>query len=170
MKCEICKQKSAETPIKQVVDGQVKELFVCAECARHTDSEMTPAMPLADLLFSVGFEHTAVGKRDEGDARCPACGMTRSDLKKRSRLGCPSCYAAFERDIAPMLRDMQRGERHIGKVPAVALVKAELDEFEAALARAITEQRFEDAAVLRDRIRELHGAPAEAAGAPGALL
>ena len=156
MKCEMCKQNPAEMPVKQVVDGQVKELFVCSSCATKTSAELPPAMPLADLLFSVGFEHTA-GSKSESDVGCPSCGMTRAELKKRSRLGCPACYQAFAQDIEPMLRDMQGGDRHVGKTPAVARVQAELDELDRSLADAVRDQRFEQAAILRDRINELRG-------------
>ncbi len=154
MNCELCKQNPAEMPVKQVVDGQVKELFVCSACARKTHSEPPSALPLTDLLFSVGFEHSGEPK-SEPEVSCASCGMTRPELKKRSRLGCPACYEAFARDIEPMLRDMQAGDRHVGRVPVVARVQAELDELERALADAIRDQRFEQAAVLRDRIREL---------------
>ena len=48
---------------------------------------------------------------------CPACGMRPDDYKRTGRLGCASCYEAFSRQLAPIIRDMHPGVSHAGKVP-----------------------------------------------------
>jgi protein arginine kinase activator len=86
---------------------------------------------------------------------CLVCGTTGKDFKKRSLLGCPSCYEAFAEELTPYLRAMQKGGRHVGKAPAGESLTAEIAAIQQALERAVSAQDFEEAATLRDRIRDL---------------
>jgi protein arginine kinase activator len=116
---------------------------------------------------------------------CPSCGFTRAHLKKIGRMGCPECYHTFADDLENMLRAMHKGTRHVGKVPGKqpALAQSPLSreevrtapvpvsspppapkpvspkkrmaELKAQIERAVAEERFEDAARLRDEIRSL---------------
>ena len=82
--------------------------------------------------------------------------MHRSDFKKTSLLGCPTCYDVFLRDLSPMLESMQRGaEGHVGKVPRTQQNKSRIKCLEADLAEAVDLQKFEEAAEIRDQIRKL---------------
>lgn len=151
MKCELCQTNEAEVAIQRAADGQVREMFVCAGCAQQAGGK--PTNPLVELLFGSVFAAAESG--DETAPCCSACGLSRVEFRKRSRLGCPLCYEHLAREIAPLLRDMHRGSQHVGKVPRrerLALRRAGLEE---RLKQAVAEQRFEDAAQLRDRIREL---------------
>jgi excinuclease UvrABC nuclease subunit len=58
-----------------------------------------------------------------------------------------------------MLKNMHRGSVHTGKVPAKLragrLRSKELVELQASLQKAVEEEHFEEAAALRDKIRNL---------------
>ncbi len=150
MKCEVCQAEDAAMAIHQLVGGQERELFVCAACARKSGTK--PSNPLVELLFGAVFEL----RRDAAtEPVCPKCGFTRAEYKKRSRLGCAHCYEAFAREIGPVIRDMHRGAEHIGKIPGRDRRATELARLELALQAAVQAQKFEDAAALRDRIRDL---------------
>ena len=56
-----------------------------------------------------------------------------------------------------MVGEMQRADRHVGKVPASRRAVVELAGLEKELAKAIEHERYEEAAVLRDRINALKG-------------
>ncbi|MEZ0277289.1 MAG: UvrB/UvrC motif-containing protein [Roseimicrobium sp.] len=116
---------------------------------------------------------------------CPSCGFTRAHLKKIGRMGCPECYHTFADDLENMLRAMHKGTRHVGKVPGkqpaasqaltpreesrtapvpVSLPppapkpvspKKRMADLKAQIERAVAEERFEEAAKLRDEIRAL---------------
>lgn len=150
MKCEVCHAEDAALAIHRLEDGQSRELFVCAACARK--SGVKPSNPLVELLFGAVFEL----RRDaSAEPACPKCGLTRGDYKKRSRLGCPHCYEAFAREIGPVIRDMHRGADHVGKVPGRERRATERNRLELALQAAVQAQQFEAAATLRDQIRDL---------------
>ncbi len=91
--------------------------------------------------------------------------MRRSDFKKSGRFGCATCYETFSDDLPPLLKAMHRNDRHVGKVPASEAVRQasarELQELQAALAKAVADENYEAAAAIRDRIttaREKTGA------------
>ena len=161
MKCEICKQEGAEVAIKQAVDGVERELFVCAGCARRTAGTLVSS--LVELLLGAAVDRE-LPSRD--DTACPGCGLPRSEFRKRARVGCARCYETFARELAPMLRDMHADDHHVGKLPARERLGRTRAELERALKTAIETQRYEDAALLRDRLRALD-APAEKPAAGG---
>ena len=92
--------------------------------------------------------------------------MRRADFRKTGRLGCADCYEAFAEELGPMLHNMHRANQHTGKIPARESKRvqstAEAAALRKALEKAITEENFEEAAQLRDRIAALAGK--EAAG------
>lgn len=162
MLCELCKNSPATVAIKQAADGEVRELFVCPACARKANGE-DPENMLVELLFGAAF---AVGT-EAAESRCPSCGLTHKEFRKRSRLGCDACYAHFARELAPLLRDMHRGEKHAGKIPGREHQAVTGARLEAALRAAVAAQRFEEAARLHDALRALGAAPSVTAEQKG---
>lgn len=152
MKCEICKQEGAEVAIKQSVDGVERELFVCSRCAQRTAGTLVSS--LVEMLLGAAVD-LELPSRDE--ATCPGCGLPRTEFRKRARVGCARCYETYARELAPMLRDMHAGDHHVGKLPARERLGRTCTELERALREAVKSQRYEDAALLRDRIRKLNG-------------
>jgi protein arginine kinase activator len=159
MNCELCNKNPATVHFKQVADGVSKELFVCAECAAKNGFEIQSPTSLTDFLFGVGFETGEKKPPKETGKICPVCKMTRRDFDKTSRLGCPACYDTFETELAPMMADTHVGDRHQGKVPASARVSAEALALQDALSKAVARQDFEEAAVLRDKLKAIHPEP-----------
>ena len=150
MKCELCKQHKAEVAIKQVVEGEERELFVCPSCAQRAAGTLVTS--LVEMLLGAAID-LQLPERDP--LTCPGCGLSRPEFRKRARVGCAKCYETFARELAPMLRDMHSGDHHVGKTPTRERVSRTRSELESALKTAIQSQRFEDAAALRDRIRKL---------------
>jgi len=157
VKCELCQNAESETAIKMTVDGESRDLFVCRNCAsRQARADAAPAGVLVEILF-----HTAFPPDDGAEpaapaaSACPSCGMTHREFRKRSWLGCAGCYDHFAQALAPLLRDMHRGARHVGKVPRRALPAARREQLEAELSQAVARQQYEQAARLRDAIARL---------------
>jgi protein arginine kinase activator len=158
MQCELCKEKKATVHFKQVNDGAVQEMYICEACAARKGFDVGSPVGLSDFLFGIGSP--GPGEKPPADDRaCPACHMRRSDFRKTSRLGCPSCYETFADELAPMLEDMHRGLAHVGKVPAGATPASRGAALRQALEGAVAAQNFEEAARLRDLIRELSAEP-----------
>jgi protein arginine kinase activator len=149
--CDIC-DKLATVHLTQIVNGKIHKIDLCETCAKEKGVTDPNGFSLADLLAS-GVETEDVDS-STSDLVCRECGFTPADYKKLGRLGCPSCYEHLAPMIAPMLTHMHKGMQHSGKVPenslARAQIQSEVAEIKAQLQQAIEEERYEDAAKLRD--------------------
>jgi protein arginine kinase activator len=154
MECQVCQQREATVHIKQVQDGNAREVHVCAECAAQHGLEGISPMDLTDFLFGVGATRDDVHSPAD-DKRCPGCGFTGKEFKKTSRLGCMRCYETFAGDVQPILVSMHRGDQHVGKVPLCERKRYDMVRLEQEMAAAVQTQDFEAAARFRDRIRVL---------------
>ena len=155
MLCESCQQHEATIHVTQVIEGQSRELHLCEDCAEATGLNMQSVMQLPELLFGMAD----AGTESKGsDRSCPRCHLRGSDFKKSGRLGCPHCYEAFSQELQPMLRSMHRGLIHTGKAPARERKAREalfrLETLRKQLDEAVKKEAFEEAARLRDLIRE----------------
>jgi protein arginine kinase activator len=85
--------------------------------------------------------------------------LTYSQFAQSGLLGCAHCYEDLEPHLVPLIKRVHGAENHQGKAPKRigGLVKAqrELAGARVALQQAISAEKFEEAARLRDRIREL---------------
>jgi protein arginine kinase activator len=152
MKCELCHKKDATVFVKQVLNGQVKKLHACHECASEQGFDLNLPIPLMkDLLFGVA----AAAPPPPRDKSCPVCRMSAAEFRKTSLLGCPACYDAFTDEVAPYLDSLPETASHCGKVPARERLATELAQVRTALEAAVAAQDFETAARLRDSIAGL---------------
>jgi protein arginine kinase activator len=108
--------------------------------------------------------------RAGAETRCPSCGFTQADFKKTGRLGCPECYQTFAEGLETMLKTMHKGTRHVGKAPHTTPKSRDLSDklksLQKKLEKAISEEDFEEAAVVRDEIKALKDKLAAATVAP----
>jgi protein arginine kinase activator len=162
MQCEACQLNPATVLVKQVQDGKALELHLCADCAAAKGITAHSPLSLTDFLFGI---EKAEGPRPEPKKQkaCTNCHMRAGDFQKISRLGCSRCYVTFAEELKPILADMHRGTRHVGKVPQRHAAAAEISELRRRLELAVGAQDFEQAAQLRDRILAV-GTP------PGSLV
>jgi len=160
MKCEICGLKDAVIHIRQIQKDLVHELHICEDCAqekgllREEDSEL----PIANLLSGLLEGKDAPGAPDVKEA-CPSCGMKASEFRKQGKLGCPECFIAFEKDIRVIISQMAARPHHAGKLPhALGGEQVEnlaQDGIREELRLAVEREDYEQAAQLRDKLREL---------------
>ena len=163
MKCQKC-SKPATLHITEIEDGTPSEIHLCDECAREylTHHVPTSAGGLAEHLTKLASED------DETDMACPGCGATWNEFRHSGRLGCPADYVAFAKGLLPLLESIHGATAHAGKTPRHAKPdgrrQAELRRLRQELKEAIAVEAYEQAARIRDRLRELQGA---AVGEPG---
>jgi protein arginine kinase activator len=88
------------------------------------------------------------------------------EFKAEGRLGCPHDYTVFRDALLPLVERIHRAVRHQGKVPPSAprhaAAQAELRDLRHCLRRAVEAEAYEEAARLRDTIKQK-----EAADEPG---
>jgi len=174
MECTFCKSKQATCHLTKIVEGKVVEVHVCAECIPEINDENLVNFDIWDavskLAKSLGVpdpsesiepaaneEITAKSfliEEAEEEGPCPTCGFTGENLRKVGRLGCPDCYENFNEMLADVLADCQKYTQHSGKVPK-SMAKVKVRYIEKALDEAVREERFEDAAQLRDQLKEI---------------
>lgn len=159
MLCESCHERDAVIQVVQATEPSVKQLNLCEKCAaeRSKDTQQpAPKQPLVDFILAVHQKEAPPG---EGDGvRCAFCGASLRDFKQSGRLGCAYCYGAFEASLRDLLRKVHGNSKHQGKsyqaplgpLDEGATVLAELRD---RLKRAIDQERFEEAARLRDQIK-----------------
>ena len=181
MKCELCHQAAAERAVRKKVDGVEQELYVSKACAEEAGRQDLGApapgagapegaadrgaaeLPLMGIILDAAFE--IVGRAmNVSEPTCPACGITRAEYRKASRLGCPGCYEAFARDLESAVLELHRCSQHVGKSPAKARDAWQLQQLQNQLGEAVKNQRYEEAIALRDRIKKLGGGEAAEGG------
>ena len=160
MLCNICAKNQATVHLTEIVDDQMTELHLCEECARQKSAAMEQQFGLSDLLGGLAeFEKPMAQEKDIISVKCPNCGLTYADFKKIGRLGCGDCYIAFRKYLGQLLKRIHGSSLHFGKTPhKVIRVKDKtiaLAEFKSKLQKAIDTEAFEEAARLRDQIKEL---------------
>ena len=169
MQCDICKKDEATVHLTEIIDNKMTKLHLCEECARKKGAEMEEHFGLSDLLAGLADFGTKASASKECKLKCPKCGMNYTDFKKTGRLGCANCYSAFEENLMPLIKRIHGALKHCGKeIPSrPRAVKAArstvsksrkeggLEELKVRLHRAIKLEEFEEAAILRDKIRRL---------------
>jgi protein arginine kinase activator len=165
MLCDICKQQPAKVHLTQLIDGKTKKVDLCEDCAKAKGVDDPTGFSLADLLLGLGAaQEMEQASSAGGNLQCPVCNFTQADFKKSGRLGCPDCYTTFADGLEALLKSMHKGTRHLGKIPQALQVSRDLEDklrqLQKLLDRAIADENFEQAALLRDEIkliRERHG-------------
>jgi protein arginine kinase activator len=159
MQCDVCGKKRATVHLTEIVDEQMTEMHLCEECAREKSVQMEQQFGLADLLAGLADFGKQIKDVEKIKLKCPNCGMTYDDFRKLGRLGCGECYATFREQLASLLKKIHGSHQHLGKAPLTMAAppkvsSEELDVLKAKLQNAIRQENFEEAAMLRDKIRE----------------
>ena len=160
MQCNFC-DKKATVFLTQLVDGEMKKMCLCEECAEEKGVTDPAGFSLGDSLMEEGVpfgDGPVAVSADDGEP-CPVCGFTLKKFQQVGRLGCSECYQAFSDEISKRLKGMHKGTIHRGRVPE-GLVEAHarqqrLDKLQTKLDEAIASENYEEAASLRDEIEEI---------------
>lgn len=164
MKCDFC-EKKATVFLTQLVEGQMKKVCLCDACAKERGVTDPTGFSLADLLLGGLPGGPATGTTGAptpvtgNGKKCPTCGFTLEDLRRVRRFGCSDCYVTFGDEVSQMVRGMHKGTSHIGKVPeglmAIQFRHQRIEELRSKLDQAIASESYEEAAGIRDEIRNL---------------
>jgi protein arginine kinase activator len=160
MKCQKC-HNAATLHITEVLgDEQYEELHLCEHCANKYlyEPQHKSAGPKG-----VGGLPEPIGEAEEagliGQQECPVCGTKFVEFRNTGRLGCPNDYQEFREELLPLLESIHGETRHCGKsprrLPQNKQTQTELMGLRNRLKQAINREDYEEAARLRDRIREL---------------
>lgn len=137
-------------------------MHLCEECARQNNLLPEPqSLNVPALLKFLLGQAVGVVKGAVAESACPDCGMKYSQFRSQGRLGCPGDYDAFQAELMPLLERIHRRTQHAGKTPMrfrIRQQEALRAELRQQLELAVREERYEDAARLRDQIRNMESA------------
>jgi protein arginine kinase activator len=153
MLCQDCHKNEATIPFTQIVDGKKTVHHLCASCAeKRSGGSESVTVTLSSFLAEDGDEE----EEAEGpDLTCASCGLTYVEFKKTGRFGCDRCYAAFGSELDDVFKRLHGADRHAEEAAPPAVVEdsgEDLEGLRQALKEAVTQEHFEEAARLRDRI------------------
>ncbi len=91
--------------------------------------------------------------------KCPSCGIDLKTIKKLGGMGCPACYGEFRDVLLPVIRSLHGNQGHKGKIPGNTSGRIKLEknirELRKRLDNEVLVENFEEAAKIRDRIKEM---------------
>lgn len=161
MLCENCGKNNATAHIKTVVNGVVSEKHLCGYCASKEGYGNFNNNNLTGLLASMLGDALSLNS-DTATVRCDCCKSSFSDIASSGKVGCPQCYKTFYNELLPYLKRVHGSTMHSGKIPnraSFAEAKSEdtVEDLRLKLNRLVREEKYEEAAVVRDEIRKIEG-------------
>ena len=158
MLCSICKEREATVHLTQITGDKMQKVDLCEECSKTKGLNDPAGFNLADLLLGLGASQEIEQAGGGVELKCARCGFTQADFKKAGRLGCPECYKTFADGLESLLKSMHKGTHHVGKIPEALRQNQDLSDrlkaLQKKLAKAIEDENFEQAARLRDEIKQ----------------
>ena len=159
MLCEICGKNAATTHIRTVVNGEIYEKHICSSCAAKEGYGDIKSNNLSELLSSMLGESNFQFKKSEV-TRCKCCGSSFSDIAESGKCGCAECYSVFYEQLLPYIKRVHGSTEHMGKTlektsSEQRKIQEKIDKLRAQLNQLINEEKYEQAAVVRDEIKKL---------------
>ncbi len=163
MNCERCQASPAVVHITEFKDNKKRAINLCEKCAREIQSGgfgFLPQLNLHNFMAGLFSNHAApFTSLTETDKKCSTCGFSEGQFTASGLLGCGDCYGHFADRLNPICRRIHGTTRHTGKIPKRTGVKVklskEIENLKLKLKESIDREEFENAAVLRDEIKEL---------------
>ncbi len=179
MKCELCGVQEASIVIQEKRPEGTKEYHICLNCARTRGlASINPqaARVLASIITgnpvpgnggASSIPHDACTSNSTPKAEriprvpltesiCPSCGTKFIDAKKTASIGCAQCWDTW----GVLLYSKKRSKQYRGKTPSHICAKQGLREtlesLEETLKRALAKENYEQAASIRDQIRQIN--------------
>lgn len=155
MLCTECKKNTATVFYQQNINGKTTELCLCQECAE------SHGFLTGSSLFNELFKMPGISGASSKISHkvCTLCGSNENNFIKDGKVSCPVCYEIFADELSGPIKRIHGNVSHIGRAPAKLKKqndkKLKLDEYKRQLNDAIAKEEYENAAILRDKIREL---------------
>ena len=179
MLCDNCGKREANVRYSENINGKTRELNLCEECSQKLGiGQMDFNMPMDFSNFFGDFIEEFTKPEwmpllsNVKTLTCNNCGYTFDDIVNTAKLGCPNCYDVFESELDPIIKRIQGTSKHVGRIGKIIdnkidkkynkteentpkkEEKTKLEQLQEDLKNAIKEERYEDAAKIRDEIKK----------------
>jgi protein arginine kinase activator len=182
MLCSNCGKNEATIRYTHIVNGKKKEMALCEECAKKEGiDDLDFSMPIDFSSFLGDFfedDNIISNFALPQTQKCKKCGLTYDEFIKTGRFGCNKCYDAFSNKLDNILKNLHGSSRHIGRKPqnieieeskvennessnedrknnVIDEKQQKINQLNSDLQLAIKEERYEDAAKIRDEIKKI---------------
>ena len=182
MLCDNCGKREANVRYSENINGRKKELHLCEECSKKLGIEnMDFNMPIdfssffGGLLEDFGTNDFMPLFNEVKQLKCDNCGYTFEDIVNTGKLGCENCYSVFEDRLDLIIKKIQGSNKHVGRTGKIIDSKisekinnkdsktennkdvSKVEKLQNDLKKAIKEEKYEEAAKIRDEIKKLEG-------------
>ena len=179
MLCENCGKNEANIKYTEVINGNKKEMHLCEECSKKLGiEEIDFNMPnldfssfFGDLLNDYNDSNFLPSFIKENKLKCSKCGMTFEEFTNVGKFGCNECYNVFSSKIDTMLKNIHGGNRHTGRIGRINTKNDtnltdiqntiqknnKVEELKEKLKQLVKEEKYEEAAKIRDEIKKEEG-------------
>lgn len=172
MLCDNCHKRMATIHLTQIINNSKVEFHLCEVCAKEKNyMNFTVAPDISSffnsLLGFTGQPYVSASK----SVTCKVCGMSFDDFKETGKMGCSNCYKTFQDRVDPIVKRIHGNAEHTGRVPksCVAITHknnddkqlSEADLLKKQLEELIKQEKFEEAAKIRDKIKALENGKKE---------
>lgn len=183
MKCDKCDQ-DAVIEINVLSDEGSAKIALCESCYQNYIEEFDQPMIengsgdeeykffqqiLSELVSSMLVPeetekavlemHSEDLEENKTSKNCSHCGTSFSWILQNGKFGCDHCYEEFRNSIDQILLQTQGTNEHKGKVPEIyeglRTIRKEIRDKEDQLREMVYEEKYEEAASLRDELKDL---------------
>jgi protein arginine kinase activator len=165
MLCDKCKGRPATVHVVRTENGIRSEQHLCEVCAAEMGhfnfGEELNLHQFFPGFFSDNIPDT-ISRRNMAE-RCPHCGMTYKELVEGGKLGCDKCYEIFSQQLQPLLLKLHAADHNRGKYPLSHRDQSQAEKdkdntlqlLRQELLELVKAEKFEEAAIIRDKIKIL---------------
>jgi len=180
MLCDNCKNNEATIRYTEIINGEKKEMHLCEECSHKFGIDnINFNMPISFSNFFSGLLDEEYNSsefmplfQNIRELKCDNCNMTYSEFAEKGKFGCPECYDVFSNKIDSLLKRLHGSNKYIGRRALnskldntivneiennkeIKKEETKLEKLQNDLKKAIADERYEDAAKIRDEIKKI---------------
>jgi protein arginine kinase activator len=183
MICQKCGLRPATVFFSQTVGNETTQSHLCENCAQEqtksyniwNSSVFHPFAALSDLIHhfvpwgeaNIQEVPSELGVNQPNDVQiqCPQCGYQLSTFRQNGRLGCTKCYESFQNVLEPLISNIHGNVFHVEEktqtaeegptANSPATGNPQVEVLRKQLKEAIKKEKFEEAARLRDEIKNM---------------
>lgn len=163
MKCDGCKKNEAHLVLHMITNGQVATRSLCMECAKKAHDEMAQAFSTMGMAMTSMEEMRTEKVIEERDNLrlprmiCASCRTAYEDIDGDTVFGCSQCYQAFHSQVIEYLSSLREQKQTLQTSSQVLHVEPSPvteNDLRERLSEALKAEDYEQAASLRDRLKE----------------
>ena len=157
MLCTNCKKENASFFFSQTINGVKNSVALCKNCSAKLSNSSVGAG-----IFEPFYMTNQSSPYQNQNKKCSLCGLEFADIKKLGKVGCSECYNSFSSELNEIIKQIHGNAKHQGRPPDAKPdiqnpSKSDEEVLREELNQAIISENYEEAAIIRDKIKALKG-------------